>query len=106
MIRKHSNPSVPGLTRDEPHPATAQKPEKTKAAAAAPATARPSHHEIARRAYEIYLGSGCVAGRCERNWHQAERELEDEHVVRIDSPSTYDAGPLRSAVSDRSGALA
>ena len=35
----------------------------------------PSREEIARRAYEIWLQTGCVAGRETENWLQAEREL-------------------------------
>lgn len=35
----------------------------------------PSHDQIARRAYELWLQSGCVAGRETENWAQAEREL-------------------------------
>jgi Protein of unknown function (DUF2934) len=35
----------------------------------------PGREEIARRAYEIWLQTGCVAGRETENWLQAEREL-------------------------------
>ncbi|HEY1905562.1 MAG TPA: DUF2934 domain-containing protein [Myxococcaceae bacterium] len=35
----------------------------------------PTHEQIARRAYEIWLLSGCVSGRDTENWSQAEREL-------------------------------
>lgn len=35
----------------------------------------PAHEQIARRAYEIWLQSGCVCGRDAENWAQAEREL-------------------------------
>ena len=35
----------------------------------------PSHDQIARRAYEIWVQSGYVAGRDRENWAQAEREL-------------------------------
>ena len=35
----------------------------------------PTHDQIARRAYEIWLQSGCVSGRDAENWAQAEREL-------------------------------
>jgi hypothetical protein len=37
--------------------------------------AMPTHAEIARRAYDIYLRNGCTQGQCEANWHQAEYEL-------------------------------
>lgn len=35
----------------------------------------PSHDQIARRAYEIWIQSGYVTGRDSENWAQAEREL-------------------------------
>ena len=35
----------------------------------------PTHDQIALRAYEIWLQSGCVPGRDAENWSQAEREL-------------------------------
>ena len=35
----------------------------------------PTHDQIANRAHEIYVRSGCKHGQCEQNWHQAEREL-------------------------------
>jgi DUF2934 family protein len=35
----------------------------------------PTHEQIAARAYEIWLQSGCVSGRDVENWAQAEREL-------------------------------
>ncbi|MCC7144860.1 MAG: DUF2934 domain-containing protein [Phycisphaeraceae bacterium] len=48
----------------------------------------PSHDEIARRAYEIYVKKGCRQGQCKQNWQQAERELRTPAVMeRIESPS-------------------
>ncbi len=35
----------------------------------------PTREQIARRAYEIWLQSGCLCGRDDENWAQAEREL-------------------------------
>lgn len=35
----------------------------------------PTHEQIARRAYEIWVHSGYVTGRDAENWAQAEREL-------------------------------
>ncbi len=35
----------------------------------------PTHEEIARRAYEIYLRNGRREGQSEQNWYQAEHEL-------------------------------
>lgn len=42
--------------------------------APAPA-ARPTHDQIAKRAYEIWVAKGRPAGRDLENWKQAEREL-------------------------------
>jgi hypothetical protein len=36
----------------------------------------PSHEEIRRRAYEIYLEHGSLPGNEVDDWHQAERELQ------------------------------
>ena len=40
-----------------------------------PARPFPTHEQIARRAYEIWVQGGCVTGRDTDNWAQAEREL-------------------------------
>ena len=37
----------------------------------------PTHKEIARRAYEIYLESGRKQGQSEQYWLQAEQELNN-----------------------------
>lgn len=36
----------------------------------------PTREQVAARAYEIWVHSGCVAGRDAENWLQAERELQ------------------------------
>jgi hypothetical protein len=36
----------------------------------------PTHDEIASRAYELYVQSGCKQGQCTHNWRQAETELQ------------------------------
>jgi hypothetical protein len=36
----------------------------------------PTHEQIARRAYEIFLARGGQPGSAEQDWHQAERELK------------------------------
>ncbi len=36
----------------------------------------PSHNDISRRAYEIYVNKGFIKGQCKQNWHQAECELQ------------------------------
>jgi Protein of unknown function (DUF2934) len=40
-----------------------------------PARNGPSHEQIARRAYEIFLARGGQPGNPEQDWHQAVREL-------------------------------
>ncbi|MBI3184421.1 MAG: DUF2934 domain-containing protein [Myxococcales bacterium] len=35
----------------------------------------PTHEEIARRAYELFLARGCRDGHQDDDWYQAEREL-------------------------------
>jgi len=45
----------------------------------------PTHEEIARRAYEIYLRAGCQNGKAVEQWLAAERELNDEYAARADS---------------------
>lgn len=37
--------------------------------------AMPSHAEIAKRAYDIYLKSGAKPGHCTQNWQKAEHDL-------------------------------
>jgi len=41
-------------------------------------TVQPTQEQISRRAFEIYVASGCKEGRSEQNWLQAERELLTE----------------------------
>jgi hypothetical protein len=43
-------------------------------------TTLPTHEQISRRAYEIYVRNGCREGQTEQNWLQAERELLTEAV--------------------------
>ena len=50
------------------------KPGVTTASAQAPKPA-PSHEEIARRSYELYLARGDEPGHAEEDWLAAEREL-------------------------------
>jgi hypothetical protein len=35
----------------------------------------PTHDDIARRAYDIYVKSGRKQGQCKQNWQQAEHDL-------------------------------
>ena len=42
------------------------------------ATAMPTHKDIARRAYEIYVEKACQQGQSEQDWLQAEQELKNQ----------------------------
>jgi hypothetical protein len=42
-----------------------------------PATVMPTHKDIARRAYEIYIENGRRQGQSEQYWLQAEQELKN-----------------------------
>lgn len=72
MARTHAKPTQPSSRTTEPpapgHP-TAQR-------NSASPRGGPTHEQIARRAYEIFLARGGQHGGSEQDWHQAERELK------------------------------
>ena len=39
-----------------------------------------THEDIAKYAYEIYVGKGCQQGQSEQNWLQAEQELKNQQT--------------------------
>ena len=41
----------------------------------------PTHSDISRRAYEIYVNKCCLTGECKKNWLQAESELQKEYMA-------------------------
>jgi hypothetical protein len=43
-----------------------------------PAVAEPTHDDIARRAYDIYVKTGCTEGQCTQNWQAAEQALREQ----------------------------
>jgi hypothetical protein len=53
---------------------------------------KPSHGEVAHRAYELFLARGAEHGLAEQDWLEAERQL---------SPSTPRSPKKRSATSPR-----
>ncbi|WP_375771831.1 DUF2934 domain-containing protein [Archangium gephyra] len=55
---------------------TQQMPESTARNAVASHRTSPTHEQIAKRAYEIFLARGADHGRHEDDWAQAERELK------------------------------
>ncbi|MFY0524731.1 DUF2934 domain-containing protein [Archangium gephyra] len=68
MARTHAKTSHPTPTQ--------QMPETTARNAAASNRTTPTHEQIARRAYEIFLARGAGHGQHEQDWAQAERELK------------------------------
>ncbi|MCX5658191.1 MAG: DUF2934 domain-containing protein [Planctomycetota bacterium] len=48
----------------------------------------PTHDDIARRAYDIYIRSGKKEGRCAQNWSQAEQELKRAIAASYATPQT------------------
>lgn len=46
------------------------------------------HHEIATRAYDIWVRNGCPHGTADADWYQAERELRAEAEALADSLPT------------------
>jgi len=40
---------------------------------------KPSHEDIARRAFDIYVKKGRLQGQCRQNWREAEQELNIEN---------------------------
>ncbi len=49
----------------------------------AAAATMPRQEDIARRAYEIYVKTGCRQGQCERNWLEAEQEMKNHQAGDI-----------------------
>ena len=69
----------------------------------------PSHEDIARRAYDIYVKKGRPQGQCKQNWWEAERELnmQDQascvaHESGSKAPSLPHAGCPGLHVADSS----
>ncbi|HYD00925.1 MAG TPA: DUF2934 domain-containing protein [Phycisphaerales bacterium] len=50
-----------------------------------------SHESTAARAYELYIRSGLMPGRCDRNWLIAERQLTRE-AAAAERRAVTDAG--------------
>ncbi len=79
-------------------PAFAPSGRETPPGHAAPG--KPAHDDIARRAYEIYIKNGCHQGQCQKNWRQAEQELQDEGQVACSAQDNGgDASPAAQAGS-------
>jgi hypothetical protein len=87
---REASPRSPESGAETPAPAArpAPTPRTSRGAAAIPAPRKaelhrvsmaprplPSRDQISRRAYEIWIQTGCCDGRDDENWLQAEREL-------------------------------
>lgn len=69
---KTSHTQAQAQQRTEPHQAHNQN-----VVAPAPTPRNgPTHEQIAKRAYELYIARGCQHGHHEEDWNQAERELK------------------------------
>jgi hypothetical protein len=53
----------------------------------------PTHQDIQRRAYEIYLESNREEGRTDEHWRAAEEELQREWGASLSRPPTIIVGP-------------
>jgi len=61
-------------------------PETTEPNSAQVTRPYPTHEEVQRRAYEIYLSQGQTGGRDLDNWLQAERELSQANGAKTSAP--------------------
>lgn len=71
MARTHAKTSPNTPAQQMP-----QMPETPARNAAASNRTQPTHEQIAKRAYEIFLARGAGHGQHEQDWAQAERELK------------------------------
>ena len=85
-----SEPTTPKkATRKTPVPkkaaatATPARKSKTTAEKDLLAVVEPSHAEVARRAYEIFLSRAGSPGSAEEDWLRAERELREERAKTV-----------------------
>jgi hypothetical protein len=59
--------------------------------------AMPTHDEIARRAYDLYVRNGRTMGHCEQNWLQAEQELHKQGQYDRGTPHRIPAATVAEA---------
>lgn len=45
----------------------------------------PTHSDISRRAYEIYVNKCYLMGECKKNWLQAESELQKAYMTHCNA---------------------
>ena len=90
------------LTQSKTTPPSSREQTLTAPHQGAAATTGPTHAEIAKRAYEIYLKKGKHQGQCERNWLQAEQELRDHATAACHSRPSGDKPAATRACSSGS----
>jgi len=67
------------MTQSQTHSTAARAAAQTVAHACGCSTvAAPTHDDIAKRAYDIYLKTGRKQGQCKQNWQQAEHSLSEQ----------------------------
>lgn len=64
------------------------------------ATAMPTHKDIAKRAYEIYVEKACRQGQGEQDWLQAERELKNQETWQQSGRETKNQDPAGDPAAD------
>ena len=72
MARNTANKQTPHTPASMPARSTNAEPV---ASAPRNSPTHPTHEQVARRAYEIFLARGGTPGNPEHDWFQAEREL-------------------------------
>ncbi len=60
----------------------------------------PSHDEIARRAYELFMNRGCSPGLDRQDWLDAERELKESAAAALHAGKSAAQAGLRSQPKD------
>ena len=85
MSHHHSN----NPTNQSEDPGTAASTQTASHGGGACITA-PTHEDIAKRAYGIYLKTGRKQGQCKQNWQQAEQSFSGQ-PARLPEPRNPDA---------------
>ena len=83
MAAKSSKPTSKRPSKRPPAAASTTGVESTTTTSTAATTSArtPSHHEIAQRAFELFLARGRQHGRAQEDWLTAERELSARYSV-------------------------
>ena len=97
LPQKPKFPPLPQASK----PVITTAPHRLRATFPAPSlTSVLTHGNIAERAYDLYVQSGCHQGQCQQNWEQAEKDLHDqglpvchaEHLrISVFAPDAIDA---------------